>query len=74
MLAVAAGLAVPPALDAVRLGLVVGGLGTIIYAVAQAGEDLDAAGPEVVFVVALAGLALMLAAGYRWLAPRAVDG
>jgi hypothetical protein len=67
VLAIAAGLLLSSELDAIRLGLVAGGLGTLIYAVAQAGEDLDEFGPTVVFIVALIALALVLGAGYRWL-------
>lgn len=65
--AVAAGLSLPTRLDAVRLGLVLGGLATILYGVIQAGGDLDEAGPALVFVVAAIGLGLILFAGYRWL-------
>ena len=67
IVAVAGGLFLRPELDVIRLGLVAGGLGTIIYAVVQAGGDLDQAGAAVVFLVAAAGLGLVLFAGYRWL-------
>ena len=68
---VAGGIAAEPRLDALRLGLVAGGLGTLIYGVAQASGDLGETAPAFVFVVALAGLALVLVAGYRWLGRRA---
>jgi hypothetical protein len=67
LLAVAGGISLHPRLDAMRLGLVLGGLGTLIYGVAQAGGDLGRIGPAAIFIVALVGLALVLAAGYRWL-------
>ena len=73
IVAVAGGLYLPARLDAIRLGLVAGGLGTILYAVAQAGGDLDRAGAAVVFIVAAIGLALVMAAGYRWLSARPED-
>ena len=66
--AIACGLALPSRLDALRLGLVAGGLGTLIYGVVQAQGDLDNAGPELIFVVVALGLALVGYAGYRWLA------
>ena len=66
--AVAGGLAIPGRLDAIRLGLVLGGLGTVLYGVIQAGEDLDEAGPALIFIVAAVGLCLILFVGYRWLA------
>ncbi len=68
IIAVASGLAIPGRLDAIRLGLVLGGLGTILYGVVQAGEDLDEAGPALILVVAAIGLSLILFVGYRWLA------
>ena len=67
VIAVAGGLLLQSRLDAIRLGLVTGGLATILYAVAQAGEDLDEFGSAVVFGVALIGLALVIGVGYRWL-------
>jgi lipopolysaccharide export LptBFGC system permease protein LptF len=67
LIAVAAGVSLDARLDAMRLGLVLGGVGTLIYAIAQAAGDLGRMGPAALFVVALVGLALLLAAGYRWL-------
>ena len=72
VVSLAGGLMLPPHLDAIRLGLVAGGLGTLLYAVIQAAEDLNDFGPEIGFAVALIGLGAVLAAGYRWLA-RAPD-
>jgi len=68
--AVAGGLGLPSRLDAIRLGLVAGGVGTILYGVAQAGGDLSEAGSGLVFVVVAVGLVLVMASGYRWLASR----
>ena len=70
VVAIGAGLALPAYLDAIRLGLVGGGLITVIYAVVQGEGDLDEAGPGFIVLVAAVGLALILAAGYRWLAAR----
>jgi hypothetical protein len=67
VIAVAVGVALAAELDAIRLGLVAGGLGAVLYGVLQAGGDLDATAPAVLFVVAAAGLALIVYAGYRWL-------
>jgi hypothetical protein len=72
-LAVAGGIALPARLDALRLGLAGGGLGTLIYAVIQAGGDLDDAGPALIFGVAAVGLLLIGFAGFRWLAARPED-
>jgi len=68
---IAGGIAADARLDALRLGLVAGGLGTLIYGVAQAGGDLGETAPAFIFVVALAGLAFVLVAGYRWLGRQA---
>jgi hypothetical protein len=65
--AVAGGVALQPRLDALRLGLVGGGLGTLIYGVIQAEGDADDLGAAAVFVVVAAGLILVVAAGFRWL-------
>jgi len=53
--------------DAIALGFLAGGFAMLVYAVAQAGSDLDEIGATLVFVVALAGLVIVLAAGSRWL-------
>ena len=73
IVAIAAGLAAPAYLDAIRLGLVGGGVVTVIYGVIQAGSDLDETDPALIVVVAAAGLALILAFGYRWLATRPAE-
>jgi lipopolysaccharide export LptBFGC system permease protein LptF len=70
VLAVAGGLVLPSYLDAIRLGLVGGGFTCVIYGVVQAGNDLDSNGPGFIVLVAGVGLALILAAGFRWLAQR----
>jgi lipopolysaccharide export LptBFGC system permease protein LptF len=71
LISIAVGVSISAHLDALRLGLVAGGLGMLLYAVVQAGGDLDEVGSAMVFVVAVLGLALVTAAGYRWL--RTVD-
>lgn len=67
ILAVAGGLALSDRFDAIRLGLVAGGLGSFLYGVIQANGDLDNTGPALIFGVAAIGLALVGYAGYRWL-------
>jgi lipopolysaccharide export LptBFGC system permease protein LptF len=66
--AVAGGVALSARLDALRLGLVGGGLGTLIYGVVQAEGDIDEIGAAPVFVIVALGLLLVAGAGYRWLA------
>lgn len=68
VVAVAGGVALSARLDALRLGLVGGGLGTLIYGVIQAEGDIDDLGAAAVFVIAAVGLLLVAGAGYRWLA------
>lgn len=70
VVSIAGGVVLKARFDAIRLGLVGGGLGTILYAVAQAEGDLDEGGPELIFGVAAVGLVLILGTGYRWLAAR----
>ena len=65
--AIAGGLTLPGRLDAIRLGLVAGGLGSVLYSVLQAGGDLDEAGATVIFLAAGLSLLLVMAVGYRWL-------
>jgi hypothetical protein len=71
--AVAGGLALPQRLDAIRIGLVGGGLTTLVYAVIQASGDLDEAGSGVIFLVIAIGLALVMYSGYHWLTARVED-
>jgi hypothetical protein len=65
VLAVAGGI-----VDALRLGLVGGGLFTLIYGVVQAEGDFDGLGEAAVFAIAGVGLVVILTAGYRWLDER----
>lgn len=65
--AIAGGVALSARLDALRLGLVGGGLGTLIYGVVQAEGDIDDIGAWAVFVIVALGLLLVAGAGYRWL-------
>jgi hypothetical protein len=67
VMAVGAGAGLPERLDALRLGLVGGGLGTLIYGVIQAERDLDDLGAAVIFFIVAIGLVLVGVAGYRWL-------
>jgi lipopolysaccharide export LptBFGC system permease protein LptF len=67
LIAIAAGVSLSHYLDALRLGLVAGGLGTLLYAVLQAGGDLSEVGPALLFVAGIVGLAVVIFAGYRWL-------
>ncbi|HXH21319.1 MAG TPA: hypothetical protein VNN10_04760 [Dehalococcoidia bacterium] len=66
--AIAGGAALWASFDALSLGFIAGGFATLLYGVLQAGSDLDEISPALIFVVALAGFALVLGAGYRWLA------
>lgn len=70
VLAVAGGIVLKPRFDALRLGLVGGGLFTLIYGVVQAEGDFDGLGEAAVFAIAGVGLVVILAAGYRWLDER----
>ena len=67
VLAVAGGIVLKPKFDALRLGLVGGGLFTLIDGVVQAEGDFDGLGEAAVFGIAGIGLVVILAAGYRWL-------
>ena len=70
VVAVAAGIVLNPKFDALRLGLVGGGLFTLIYGVIQAEGDFDGLGEAAVFAIAGVGLVVILWAGYRWLDAR----
>ena len=70
VLAVAGGVVLKPKFDALRLGLVGGGLFTLIYGAVQAQGDVDGLGETAVFLIAGVGLAVVLWAGYRWLDAR----
>ncbi|HLG12338.1 MAG TPA: hypothetical protein VI876_11330, partial [Dehalococcoidia bacterium] len=67
VVAVAGGVALAARLDALRLGLVGGGLGTLIYAVVQAEGDIDELGAAAVFAIVAASLVLIGGFGYRFL-------
>ena len=64
--AVAAGLYLFRRVEPMPLGLVLGGLGVVIFGWAQAAEDFDEIGMAPLFAVVAVGLAIVLAAGY-WL-------
>jgi len=67
---IASGVALSKRLDAVRLGLMVGGVATFIYSFAQAGEDIDDIAATAILPVAAVGLVALLFLGYRRLAER----
>ena len=67
---IAGGVALSRRLDAMRLGLMVGGVATFIYSFAQAGEDIDDIGATAILPVAAVGLVALLFLGYRRLAER----
>lgn len=66
-LAVAGGLFLYRRVEAMPLGLVLGGLGIVSYGWAQAGDEFDEMGPTVPFIGVGLGLAAVLAAGYYFL-------
>lgn len=65
--AVAAGLYLFQRVEAMPLGLLLGGLGVVLFGWAQAGEDFGEIGMAPVFAVVTVGLAVVLAVGYRFL-------
>jgi hypothetical protein len=67
VVAVAAGLYLFRRVEAMPLGLVLGGLGVVIYGWVEAAEDFDEIGTAPLFAVVAVGLAIVLAAGYRFL-------
>ena len=65
--AIAAGLYLFRRLEAMPLGLLLGGLGVVIFGWAQAAEDFGEIGMAPLFAVVGVGLVIVLAAGYRFL-------
>ncbi len=65
--AVAGGLYLFRRVEAMPLGLLLGGLGVVIYGWVEAAEDFDEIGAAPLFAVVAAGLGIVLAAGYRFL-------
>ncbi len=68
--AVAAGLYLFRRVEAMPLGLVLGGLGVVIYGWVEAAEDFDEIGTAPLFAVVGVGLAIVLAGGYWFLGTR----
>ncbi len=68
--AVAGGLYLFRRVEAMPLGLLLGGLGVVIFGWAQAAEEFGEIGVAPVFVVVAIGLGIVLAAGYRFLGLR----
>jgi hypothetical protein len=69
-LAVAGGLLLYRRVEAMPLGLILGGVGIISYGWAQAGDEFDEIGPTAPFIAVGLGLATVLAAGYYLLGVR----
>ncbi len=69
--AVAVGLYLVRRVEAMPLGLMLGGLGVIIYGWAQAAQDLREIGEAPLFAAITVGLAVVLASGYLFLGGRA---
>ncbi len=65
--AIAAGVALFRRVDALPLGLVLGGIGVVIFGWAQAAEDFGEIGMAPLFVVALVALLVVMASGYWFL-------
>ena len=73
--AIAAGLFLFRRVEAMPLGLMLGGLGVVIYGWVQAAEDFGEIGMAPLFAVVAVGLGIVLAAGYWLLGMRgASDG
>src|SRR3972149_3754671 len=72
--AVAAGLYLFRRVEAMPLGLVLGGLGVVIFGWVQAAEDFGEIGMAPLFAVVAVGLAIVLAAGYWLLGTRGAAG
>ena len=68
--AVAGGLYLFRRVEAMPLGLLLGGLGVVIFGWAQAAPDFGEIGLAPLFVVVAIGLGIVLAAGYRFLGVR----
>jgi len=67
VMAVGAALYLFGSVEAMPLGLLLGGIGVVIFGWVQAADDFDEIGTEPLFAVAAVGLVLVLAAGYRFL-------
>ena len=65
--AIAGGLYLFRRVEAMPLGLLLGGLGVVIFGWVQAAEDFGEIGMAPLFVVVAVGLVVVLAAGYRYL-------
>ena len=72
--AIAAGLFLFRRVEAMPLGLMLGGLGVVIYGWVEAAEDFDEIGTAPLFAVVAVGLVIVLAGGYRFLGTRGASG
>jgi len=68
--AIAAGVVLYKRIDALPLGMLLGGIGAILYGWVEWSRGPDEAGNSVVFIVVTVGLALVLAGGYYFLSDR----
>ncbi|MDO8614486.1 MAG: hypothetical protein Q7T33_01960 [Dehalococcoidia bacterium] len=74
VLAVAVALYLFGKVEAMPLGLILGGIGVIIFGWVDAAEDFDEIGMAPLFIVVAIGLGAVLAAGYRFLGAREAAG
>ena len=72
--AIAAGLYLFPRVDAMPLGLLLGGLGSVIYGAVESRDHYEEIGAAPVFATAAVGFVVLLAAGYWLLRPRRTEG
>lgn len=68
--AIAGGATIFRRVEAIPLGLLLGGIGVVIYGWSQAAVDFDEIGMAPLFVVAVVGLGVLLAVGYWFLGAR----
>ncbi len=72
--AMAVGAALFRRVEAIPLGLVLGGVGVVIFGWVQAAEDFGEIGMAPLFAVVAVGLAVLLAVGYWFLGTRGAPG
>jgi hypothetical protein len=69
-LAIAAGLVLYQRVEAMPMGLLLGGLGSVIYGFVESRRHYEEIGAAPVFLAAVFGFVVLLAAGYWFLRPR----
>lgn len=67
LLAIAGGVVLFQRVEAIPLGMLLSGLGVVIYGWVQVWDDFDEIGAAPIFAVVAVGLAIILAAGYRFM-------